>query len=115
MAHMTTVEPIFLCSWSSEIQLTQGNVGMFLCGRADLEQFLLARDLPQLVALQVLTPTGPCSWALRNALTVAHRFIEGDDTAEFVFSDDRELFDGWSHQLPQSITLVPLWSAPNMA
>lgn len=113
MAHLVATEPIFLCSWSHEGHSAQSEVGTFLCNKADLENFLLATNVPKLVALQVLTPTARCSWSLRQALTVAHRFSEGEDTAELAFGDDLELFDSWSLRLPASVTLVPLWTAPN--
>lgn len=69
-------------------------------------------DLPKMVALQVLIPSSPFGWSLRNALTVAHRLMDGSEFGELAFGDDLELFDSWSKRLPSSMTLTPLWSAP---
>lgn len=114
IAHLQTMEPMFLCTWhrdESEPGQQEG-YGGFLCCKDELHRFLLAPDVPKLVGIQVLTRSGDFGWSLRNALTVAHCIADGCELGELAFSDDVELFDSWSSRLPSSATFIPLWSAP---
>ncbi|MBU1357606.1 MAG: hypothetical protein KKC79_12780 [Gammaproteobacteria bacterium] len=114
ISHIGVKEPVFLCTWSPNGLVGADETGAFLCSKDELSRFLLARNVPKLVALQVLVPSGPLSWSLRTARTVAHRSAPGSDSVDLVFSDDLELFDSWSERLPSSIVLIPLWSAPSI-
>lgn len=73
IAHLEVKEPVFLCTWSPCDQESGCKTGAFVCSKDELSRFLLAQNVPRLVALQVLVPMGPLSWSLRTALTVAHR------------------------------------------
>jgi hypothetical protein len=110
IAHVSVREPVFLCTWSPRADTDER--GAFFCSQGELSRFLQAEHVPKMVALQVLMPSGPNTWALRTALTVAHRSTPDRTHADLVFSDDVELFDSWAERLPSSTVLIPLWSAP---
>lgn len=112
IAHLVVREAMFLCTWSPAGPGCDQSGGAFLCSKDELIRFLMTPDLPKMVALQVLIPSSPFGWSLRNALTVAHRLMDGSEFGELAFGDDLELFDSWSKRLPSSMTLTPLWSAP---
>lgn len=112
ISHIRVKGPVFLCTWSPSDQEGVNETGAFLCSKDDLSRFLLTEDVPKLVALQILVPSGPLSWSLRTARTVAHRATPGCESVDLVFGDDLELFDSWSENLPSSDVLIPLWSAP---
>lgn len=112
IAHLLVKDSIFLCTWSPIERGDDELNGAFLCSKDELTRFLLTPNVAKLVALQVLTPSGPVSWSLRTALTVAQCLMDGREFGELAFGDDVELFDSWSERLPSSVTLTPLWSAP---
>lgn len=114
IAHLLIRDAIFLCTWCPAELGHDESSGAFLCSKDELMRFLLTPNFARLVALQVLAPSGPFSWSLRPALTLARYFTDDRDIGELVFGDDVELFNSWSERLPSSVTLTPLWSAPSV-
>lgn len=106
---------MFLCTWSPlEEGFDELTTGAFLCSKDELLRYLTTPDMPKLVALQVLIPSGSIGWSLRNALTVAHHLTTGCEFGDLAFGDDVELFDSWSERLPSSMIMTPLWTAPSV-